>query len=284
MVKATTLAIRQSAIKSTPATNRCVQILLRGEYEKLVEESEASPPLRRLRTFILATDLSQEAVYATEHIMSVIRDGDTLLAIYCVDEDVGIAGTEAEDDGTKFKAQAADVAASVKVSASTPLLTAVPDSSQAELGSGLGTNSARASPNGRLFNKEESDRHRAIVDISNRFIALLRRTSLQVKVVIEVIHCKKPIDTVLEIIDLIEPTMVVVGSRGRSGLATVTLGSFSSELVGKSSVPVMVARKKLDKKTKLRNPVPHANDLALRGQTLTVTGTLASARIDELAP
>jgi Universal stress protein family len=43
--------------------------------------------------------------------------------------------------------------------------------------------------------------------------------------------------------------MVILGSRGRSQVKNVLLGSFSNYLVTKSSVPVMVARKKL-KKTK----------------------------------
>lgn len=46
-------------------------------------------------------------------------------------------------------------------------------------------------------------------------------------------------------IDYIEPTLVILGSRGRSALKGVLLGSFSNYLVTKSSVPVMVARKKL---------------------------------------
>jgi hypothetical protein len=40
---------------------------------------------------------------------------------------------------------------------------------------------------------------------------------------------------------------VVLGSRGRSAIKGVLLGSFSNYLVTKSSVPVMVARKKLRK-------------------------------------
>jgi len=45
---------------------------------------------------------------------------------------------------------------------------------------------------------------------------------------------------------------VVLGSRGRSALKGVLLGSFSNYLVTKSSVPVMVARKKLKKLAKMK--------------------------------
>ena len=43
---------------------------------------------------------------------------------------------------------------------------------------------------------------------------------------------------------------MILGSRGRSALKGVLLGSFSNYLVTKSSVPVMVARKKLRKHSK----------------------------------
>jgi hypothetical protein len=54
-------------------------------------------------------------------------------------------------------------------------------------------------------------------------------------------------------IDGLEPTLVILGSRGRSALKGVLLGSFSNYLVTKSSVPVMVARKKLRKHAKFNN-------------------------------
>jgi len=71
---------------------------------------------------------------------------------------------------------------------------------------------------------------------------------------------------ITEVIDFLSPTLVIIGSRGRSAVKGVLLGSFSNYLVTKSSVPVMVARKKLRKHAKtadrLRNkdgtPVPYS--------------------------
>jgi len=45
-------------------------------------------------------------------------------------------------------------------------------------------------------------------------------------------------------IDFLNPTLTILGSRGRSALKGVLLGSFSNYLVTKSSVPVMVARRR----------------------------------------
>lgn len=97
-------------------------------------------------------------------------------------------------------------------------------------------------------------------------------------------------------IDLVEPTLVVLGSRGRSALKgyvylphffavvlrkliphSVLLGSFSNYLVTKSSVPVMVARKKLKHTKKYANTnVRLANNLTANA----TTRQLANAKVD----
>jgi nucleotide-binding universal stress UspA family protein len=71
---------------------------------------------------------------------------------------------------------------------------------------------------GRERNKAEQERYRAVQDITDRVSKLLRKTKLQVKVVIEVIHCKSPKHLITEVIDYISPTLVILGSRGRSAL------------------------------------------------------------------
>lgn len=94
-------------------------------------------------------------------------------------------------------------------------------------------------------------------------------------------------------IDYIEPTLVILGSRGRSALKGVLLGSFSNYLVTKSSVPVMVARKKLKqhttKKKKANSPfaigtggnvnVRLTNNL-VAGPVGRVGSSLANAKVD----
>ncbi len=73
----------------------------------------------------------------------------------------------------------------------------------------------------------------------------LSRTSLTVRVECEVMHHIAPKHLITEIIDLMDPAMVILGSRGRGSLQGILLGSFSNYIVNKSSVPVMVARKRL---------------------------------------
>ncbi|GAO52379.1 hypothetical protein SAICODRAFT_70999 [Saitoella complicata NRRL Y-17804] len=92
------------------------------------------------------------------------------------------------------------------------------------------------------------DHRLQIEQIMGLVTRLLRRTRLQVKVRVEVIETTTPARYMLvEMIDVLELTMVIVGSRGRSAIKGVLLGSLSNYIVNKSSVPVMVARKKLRK-------------------------------------
>ena len=98
-----------------------------------------------------------------------------------------------------------------------------------------------------VYSAAESERRKALEDITTRCVRLLRKTRLQVRVVVEVFHCKSPRHMITEVIDFLSPTLVIIGSRGQSAVKGVLLGSFSNYLVTKSSVPVMVARKKLRK-------------------------------------
>jgi hypothetical protein len=71
----------------------------------------------------------------------------------------------------------------------------------------------------------------------------------------------------------------VLGSRGRSALKGVLLGSFSNYLVTKSSVPVMVARKKLRKHSKSFKPTNIRLSNVLSNPT---SRRLESAKIDKM--
>ena len=211
------LSVNMTPIQSTPATSRCVRTIYRGDFAKMQKEAEDHQ--RRVRKYLVATDLSDEAAHALEWTVgTVLRDGDTLLAIYCVDEDVGIANNDSEDD-TRTREQIAAIQASANRSGSTPLMSPTTNF-PSPLGPGfrLDSHSASASPMGRERGKAEHERYRAVQDITDRVSRLLRKTKLQVKVVIEVIHCKSPKHLITEIIDFISPTMVILGSRGQSQL------------------------------------------------------------------
>jgi len=123
------------------------------------------------------------------------------------------------------------------------------------------TKSLTGSTDSRAISKQEIERFHAVENISQTCIKLLRKTRLQVRIFVEVIHCKSPKHMLTGAIDGLEPNLVILGSRGRSALKGVLLGSFSNYLVTKSAVPVMVARKKLKKHAKTPLKVRLANNL-----------------------
>ncbi|KAI9850169.1 MAG: hypothetical protein M1838_006014 [Thelocarpon superellum] len=273
--RAQRMGINLSAIVSTPESNRVLRNIIRGDFAQM--QQEANDGLRRQRTYLVATDLSDEAAHALEWtIGTVLRDGDTLLAMYAVNEETG-TGKSGDGENTPVPEDA--LALKEDVGASTGrTLHAGPTSSLLASMRAVDPASASASPDSRNRSKAEQERFHAAEDISQRCVKLLRKTRLQVRVVIEVVHCKSPKHLITEVIDFIDPTLVVLGSRGRSALKGVLLGSFSNYLVTKSSVPVMVARRRLRKHSKKykQTNVRLSNNL-----NMPVKG-LAAAKVDEL--
>ncbi|EHK23839.1 universal stress protein [Trichoderma virens Gv29-8] len=282
--RAQNLSFTMTNVLETPESHRAIRIIYRGDYTRMVQAAEEEN--HRLRKYLVATDLSDESTHALEWaIGTVLRDGDTLVAIYCIDEETGIVageGSQVPDESKAMKEQAA----AINLMANTKLVPAqVNLVSEFKRSSGfyLRSDSNAGTPSGSpapLYRgdryKAEQERNRAVQEITDKVLRLLRKTRLQVRVIVEVLHCKNPRHLVTEVIDLVNPTLVVIGSRGRSALKGVILGSFSNYLVTKSSVPVMVARKKLRKQSKYkRTPVKQVNNISN-----PTARSLANAKVD----
>ncbi|OIW25050.1 hypothetical protein CONLIGDRAFT_583801 [Coniochaeta ligniaria NRRL 30616] len=281
--RAQKLSFSMTPIMNTPESHRAVRIITRGEYGKIVQECEEEH--RRIRKYLVATDLSEESTHALEWaIGTVLRDGDTLIAIYCVDEETGIVtgdGALVPDEPKAMKDQAAALnALSNSKAPATPSGTGLPlyhhRPSPLFRAADAASVSPSPEPSVRERTKAEEERYRATVDITERVTKLLRKTRLQVRVIVEVLHCKNPKHLITEVIDLINPTLVILGSRGRSALKGVILGSFSNYLVTKSSVPVMVARKRLRKQSKYKRPI----NQQVNNISNPTARSLANAKID----
>jgi len=231
-----------SPILSSPENHRVFRTVLRGDVEGVWRQIEEKG--KRTRKYLVATDLSSEAQHAMEWtIGTVLRDGDTLMAICAVDHDTVEDGSKPVTESSigdavaDFMNQAQATAGGLRPIGNYTTAHLPGNSSPLALKEGVEMNRERT--------KAERERFIGAEAITALVTNLLKKTRLQVKVVVEVIHCKSPKHLLTEIIDLVEPTLVILGSRGRSALKGVLLGSFSNYLVAKSSVPVMVARKKL---------------------------------------
>ncbi|KAK2005022.1 universal stress protein family [Colletotrichum falcatum] len=277
--RAQKLAFYRTEILNNPEFSRTLRITMRGEFDQIQKAAEEEH--HRLRKYLVATDLSEESTHALEWtIGTVLRDGDTLICIYCVDEETGIYSTDGvmvPDERAAHQEQAAAINAMSSNKAAPPGMTNGPSYPHLLRASALNSSdSSSPAPSSRERGRAEEERRRAVYDIQERVERLLRRTRLQVRVIVEVIHCKNPKHLITEVIDLVSPTLVILGSRGRSALKGVILGSFSNYLVTKSSVPVMVARKRLRNKSKYkRGVIKQINDLNNPGAR-----SLANAKID----
>lgn len=192
------LAMNISPIQSTPDAHRCVRQIIRGKWRQFHEDAEKG--LRRQRVYLVATDLSEEAAYALEWtIGTVLRDGDTLLAVYAVDEEAGV-GAEASGVPIGGGATAQQETDSLMKTLSNPK-----GLSNERLGPGpspLQNTVSSSEVDVNTMGKNEKDRYQAAVEVSDRCVKLLRKTRLQVRVVVEVFHCKSPKHMLTEVVSI----------------------------------------------------------------------------------
>lgn len=178
------------------SNDRHVRTIIRGEFSKMQQEAEEGS--RRLRTYLVATDLSDEAAYALEWTIGIVlRDGDTMIAIYAIDEESsGSKGGEGEGSygvGIGEGSQAIqDAAAAIRSLTAATLNTAPKTGPSPLVPSSLrpATDTKGGSVDSRNMTKAEAERYRAMEDITQRCVRLVRKTKLQVRMAIEVYHCK----------------------------------------------------------------------------------------------
>lgn len=195
--QAQNLSVNLSSV-DTSIPDRAIRTIIRGDFPRLQQEAEKKS--RRQRKYLVATDLSEESVYALEWtIGTILRDGDTLFAVYAV-PDENASGVDLNTcvqigDGATVIKHTADVVGkqtektALKYQGSSSLL---PNALAAYFGNDSKTTSRNNSVDSRALSRAEQDRSRAIEDISDTCVRLLRKTMLQVRVAVEVIHCRSP--------------------------------------------------------------------------------------------
>lgn len=214
--RAQRLTMTMSPIKSYPAAHRTIRQIVRGEY--LNVNQQAMKGLRRQRMFLVATDLSDEAAYALEWtIGTVLKDGDTLLAIYAVDVDVGTgaAGGASNNEshaigigeGAKIMTDTAKDLRNLNAIESLTVPGAPRNAMQSVMGKVKDDSPARSRTPMRQdlshMKRPERERWLATEQITERCISLLRKTRLQVRVVIEVFHCRSPRHMLTEVVSFL---------------------------------------------------------------------------------
>ena len=208
--RAQRLHINSSAIDSS-VPHRLIQTIIRGDFASMQEEAKEGT--RRLRTYLVATDLSAEAAYALEWtIGTVLRDGDTLLAVYAVDEEVG-TGVSGDclpiGEGAKAIEDTTAVMERMTVASQKGSLMSFPSPlSKAAFRPSSRKSSAATSTDSRALSKAELERSHAIEQLLETCLRFLRKTKLQVRIAIEVIHCKSPKYMITEAVGFLPPSTI----------------------------------------------------------------------------
>lgn len=202
--------------------NRIIRTIVRGDFAKMQEEAEQG--IRRARSYLVATDLSEESVYALEWtIGTILRDGDTMYAIYAIDEEttssytrpseIDLPSVQPISDGFKavldiMTTMHTQTAGSTKSSTRPSSAFPSPQVSSTNLPSSTVDKereheSTTGSVDSRAMSKMEADRAHAIDGLTETCVRLMRKTKLQVRVAVEVIHCKSPKHLITEAVSLI---------------------------------------------------------------------------------
>ncbi|KAL2825174.1 hypothetical protein BDW59DRAFT_74876 [Aspergillus cavernicola] len=192
--RAQQLRIQMSSVDNS-VPNRSIRTIIRGDYTKMQEDADGGR--RRQRKYLVTTDLSEESVYALEWtIGTILRDGDTLFAVFAMHEETG---TQIGEGAKAMQDVAAVVGSQTAETAQKTQNDSNPNLSRAILGRlGSGTDSKPGSVDARVMSKAESERSHAVQIISQTCVRLLRKTLLQVRVAVEVIHCKSPKNMITE--------------------------------------------------------------------------------------
>jgi hypothetical protein len=220
IAKAQSLSLRVSQISNDASKFRSMRTILRGDYDKI--ELDAKEGLRRQRLYVVATDMSEEAAYALEWTVgTVLRDGDTMFAIYAMDiNDVGADAdnfstssavqTETnnapkEGDGQKLMESTYNLVRVMSTNIEKTISGEAPPTPNFDISASRPSSHVRfssvfgASPM-RGGSKAERERIKAAEAISDRCIALLRKTKLQVRIIIDVVHTKSPKHIITEVV------------------------------------------------------------------------------------
>ncbi|KAK5939407.1 hypothetical protein PMZ80_008711 [Knufia obscura] len=252
--RAKALPLRTSPLEEK-IKDRTVKMVIRGDWASYQDAEEEDQAFRHEpRLYLVCSDLSNEASYALEWTVgTLLKDGDTILLISAMEDENASKHKDKEHEEPSLEVRLESAKAAEEANSTMAALTRQTTNTEGkpyEPKSRLASikDPARSlSRSGRTPSKKDDERIKAIDKLENDFLRFVRKTTLQVRCMIEIIHCRSPRHLILNAIDELEPTLVVVGTRGQSTVRGVMLGSFSNYLVTKSSVPVMVARKRLKK-------------------------------------
>lgn len=211
--RAKAMELRVSPLDET-IKDRTVKMIIRGDWNAYQEFEDDEQAVRHEpRLYLLGSDLSSEATYALEWtIGTLLKDGDTILIVNAVEDEHASKTAEFEEPSLEIKLESAKAAEEANATMDT--LTRQTTNQQSDdkyeetkkekkkLGAvtGHGRSASRSSPS---RSKTDLDRVNAIDKLETDFLRFVRKTALQVRCMIEVIHCRSPRHLILNAVSLL---------------------------------------------------------------------------------
>lgn len=194
--RAKELVLRTSPMDET-VTDRSVKMIIRGEWAAFQDvEDEQTEFRHEPRLYLVCSDLSSEASHALEWTVgTLLKDGDTLLVISAIEDETVPRHNPQEEPTTEIKLESAKAAeqATATMEALTRQTTNQEGSTDELKPKVASMKDARSLSRGsRPRSKRDVDRAHAVEKLEQDFLKFVRKTSLQVRTMIEVLHCRSP--------------------------------------------------------------------------------------------
>ena len=214
--RAKALGIKVSAMDEL-IKGRSVKMMVRGDWEACQDfEDEDQQSRHEPRLYMVCTDLSLEATFALEWTVgTLLRDGDTLLLMNAIEDENAPKGKDFEaEPSLEIKLESAKAAE--EASATMENLTrqttnqhsdAQYEESRKQKLAVLKGSGRSLSRTGRNWTKQDETRIKAIDKLESDFLKFVRKTTLQVRCMFEVIHCRSPRHLILNAVITQLPTL-----------------------------------------------------------------------------
>lgn len=210
--RAKALQLRVSPLEEK-IKDRTVKMIIRGDWAAFQDAEEDEQAVRHEpRLYLVCSDMSNEASYALEWTVgTLLKDGDTILLISAMEDENASKQKEQEEPSLEVRLESAKAAEEANSTMDTlTRQTTNTESKPYEPKSRLPSikDPARSmSRNGRTHSKKDDERVKAIEKLENDFLRFVRKTTLQVRCMIEIIHCRSPRHLILNAVSFMSPKL-----------------------------------------------------------------------------
>lgn len=178
--------------------DRSVKMIIRGEWGDFQDvDNETTEARHEPRLYLVCSDLSSEASHALEWTVgTLLKDGDTLLIINAIEDETVPRHPVEEEPTAEIKMESARAAeqATATMETLTRQTTNQQGSKDDQLKPKIASmKDARSLSRGsRPRSGRDSVRAQAVEKLEQDFLKFVRKTTLQVRTMIEVLHCRSP--------------------------------------------------------------------------------------------